>query len=139
MKNDCLYLKSYRKEITILELTIDVPYYDDVKKRFMYGTYEETLLRLFNNKREHKDDILEIRNYYGSNKITMIVNLTYYLEDRKCDEKEAIKYLKRFMIDRFDLTDEDVKEYKHKGYIYEIYENENNLDVLNDYIIVNEW
>lgn len=131
-------LKAYKEEINILELTIDIPYFDNLEDRLIYGTYENTLLKLFNNKRENKDEILEIRNYYGSNKITMVINLDAYRQGSYNSEEEDIEHLKRFMIGSFDMKSEDIKEYKHKGYLYTINDYENGIDI-DDYVVVNEW
>lgn len=140
MNNEKLVtLKSYRREINIIELTIDIPYFDNLEDRLMYGTYENTLLKLFNNARDNKDDILEIRNYYGSNKITMVINLDAYREGSHNTEEEDIEHLKRFMIGNFDMKSEDVKEYRYKGNIYEIDRYDNKIDSCNDYVVVNEW
>ena len=140
MNNEKLVtLKSYRKEINILELTIDVPYYEDIDKRNMYGTYASTLLKFFNNKRENKNDILEIRNYYDNSKITLIINLDAYRQDSYNTEEEDIEHLKRFMIGNFDMKTEDIEEYRYKGNLYDINYLDNDIDVCNDYIVVNEW
>lgn len=140
MNNEKLVtLKSYRREINIIELTIDIPYFDNLEDRLIYGTYENTLLKLFNNARDNKDDILEIRNYYGSNKITMVINLDAYREGSYNTEEEDIEHLKRFMIGSFDMKSEDVKEYRYKGNIYEIDRYDNKIDSCNDYVVVNEW
>ena len=50
MKEQEVMLKSYRKEIEVLSLTIDIPQYEGEKKTW-YPTYEDVLLKLFNNKR----------------------------------------------------------------------------------------
>lgn len=139
MNNEKLIaLKSYRKEIDILELTIDIPYFDKLEDRLIYGTYEDTLLRLFNNKRENKEDILEIRNYYGNNKITIVVNLDNYRYNHNTEE-EDIKHLKQWLIGNFDISIDDIKEYRHKGHLYTIETYENNIDSCDDYVVVNEW
>ena len=135
MEDKQINLKSYRKDIEVLELTIDIPYYEDVEKRFIYGTYESTLLRLFNNKREN-EEILDIRNYYDSNKITLVVNLTAYMEDNRDSKEECIKHLKNWLIGNFDIATSDVKEYIHEGHIFEVYEHENGIDSLDDYVRV---
>ena len=130
-------LKSYRKEIEVLMLTIDVPYYEDVETRISFYTYEDVLLRLFNNKREN-EDILEIRNYYGNNKITICVNLTSYLSECYSEREEAIDYLKTWLTNGLDVSNDMVEQKIRKGYIYSIPDYENNIrDLVNDELIEN--
>lgn len=122
-----LYLKAYRSEIEVVSLTIDVPEYEG-EKRTWYYRYEDVLLKLFNNKREDKD-ILEIINYYGSNKITIEVNLTHYLEDgyRNDNREEAIEHLKTWLTSNLDISNEQVETNFYKGYIYEVGEYDNKI------------
>lgn len=135
MEERQINLKSYRKGIEVLNLTIDIPYYEDAHKRLVYGTYEDTLLRLFNNKRDN-EEILDIRNYYDSNEITLVVNLTAYMEDSRDSREECIKHLKKWLIGNLDIALNDVKEYIHEGHIFEVYEHENDIDSLDDYVRV---
>lgn len=130
-------LKAYKEKIEIVELTIDIPIYNNLEDRSLYGTYEGTLLKLFNNKRENKEDILEIRNYYGNNKITLVVNLTNYSNGSNYDE--SIKHLKEWLRGSFDMKLEDIKEYKHSGYLYTINTYENNIDSCDDYVKAVNW
>ena len=115
-----IMLKSYRKEIEAISLTMDVPYYEPNDERGKwFPKYEQVLLKLFNNKREHKD-ILEIRNYYGSDKITMVVNLTDYLNGSESSREETIEHLVQWFKCGCDVADDQVKQYIHKAYIYEV-------------------
>jgi len=126
MKEQEIRLKAYRKEIEVLTLQMDVPYYEDESKRMLCGTYENTLLRLFNNKREHKE-ILEIRNYYNSYMITIKINFTEYMDKDGNDRKEEIEHLKSWFAGYHDIKNEDIKAYVNKGYIYEVDTYENNI------------
>ena len=132
-------LNAFVDDIDILSLTIDIPYYEKLEDRCMYGTYESTLLRVFNNKREHREDILEIINYYGSNELKVVFNFTHYREDSYNTEEEDIKHLKRWLIGNFDLSEDAVKEERFKGRLYTINEYNNNIDTFKDYIVVSEW
>lgn len=130
-----IMLKSYRKEIEILELTMEVPVYEGERAKY-FPKYEDILLKFFNNKREDKD-ILEIRNYYGSNEITLVVDLTGYTENSYWESKEdSIEYLKEWFKCGLDIADEDVKTYITKGYRYSIPEYD--LKGINNYIVVEE-
>lgn len=140
MKEQEIMLKSYRKEIEVLSLTMDVPYHDG-EKRTWYPTYEEVLLKLFNNKRENKE-LLKIINYYDSNEITIHINLTDYVEDGYSTKEEAIEHLKTWFASGLDIKFDDIKEYYYKGYIYTIPEYNNNITTFeNDKLVQNyiEW
>lgn len=126
MREQEIRLKAYRKEIEVLTLQMDVPYYEDESKRMICGTYENTLLRLFNNKRENKE-ILEIRNYYDSDVITIKINFTEYMDKDENNRKEEIEHLKSWFAGNHDIKNEDIKAYVNKGYIYEVDTYENNI------------
>ena len=109
-------LVSYRKVVDTVRLTLNVP---DNKE------YYEVLTALFNNKRENKE-ILEVYNYYGNNKITLVVNLTDYAEDNYHEtveeaKEEAIKHLKRW-VNCFmrDNDENNIEVYQSKASIYYI-------------------
>lgn len=110
-------LKSYRKEIELLVLKVEIP---DIKE------YEDTLLRLFNNKREDRC-ILNIQNWYGSNDIAIYINLTEY--DDGDNRQKSIEHLKQWFIGRLDIAEEKIEVEIGKAFIYEI------PDYLNDF----EW
>lgn len=128
MKEQSIFLKSYRKEIEVLVLTMEVPTYepDDEKHRY-YPRYEEVLLKIFNNKREN-NDILDIQNWYGSNEISIVINLTHYLEDSYNDRQECIKHLIQWFKSGCDISDEDVSLEYGKAYIYEIPTYQNKIE-----------
>jgi len=135
VKEQEVMLKSYRKEIEVLSLTMDVPYYEPNDERGKwFPKYEDVLLKLFNNKREN-DEILEINNYYGNNEITIRINLTQYLEDSyDTSKEEAIEHLKEWFIGGCDVSKDKIKQYIRKGYVYVIPEYEMNTD--NNYVIL---
>ena len=103
---------------------MDVPTYEGERAKW-FPSYADVLLMLFNNKRDNKE-ILNIRNYYGSNKIAMDVNLTAYCGGK--DKDESIKHLVEWFKCGLDIADEDVEQYIHKGTIYTIAEFENNME-----------
>ena len=135
-------LKSYRKEIEVLAMEVEVPT-RDVQDKYFYS-YEDLLLKLFNNKRDDKD-ILKIENYYGNNYIRVLINLTSYIEHNNSRE-ESIEHLKRWFTSGLDVSDDDIEIDFIKGYIYTIPEWENkietyrkngdNFEVIQNYI---EW
>lgn len=127
-------LKSYRREAEILTLTMDVPYYDDPDKRSICGTYESTLLKLFNNKRENKE-ILEIRNYYGNNKITLVIDFTAYMSDSNEDKDASIEHLKNWFAGNHDIKNEDIDASLDTGYIYEVDELDNDMEGIHNYVV----
>ena len=134
MKEQEVKLISYRREAEILTLTMDVPYYDDPSKRSICGTYESTLLKLFNNKRDNKE-ILEIRNYYGSNKITLIIDFTRYMSDSNEDKDTSIEHLKNWFAGNHDIKNEDIETSLDIGYIYEVDELDNNMEGIHNYVV----
>ena len=107
MKEQETMLKSYRREIEVISLTIDIPQYEG-EKRNWFPKYEDVLLRLFNNKRENKE-LLKIINYYGSSKITIHVNLTDYLEGSESSREETIEHLKNWLIGGLDVSKSNLK------------------------------
>lgn len=125
MEERTIMLKSYRKEIEVLSIEIDVPTYDDERRNYFYK-YEDVLLKLFNSKREDSD-ILKIENYYNSNAIKVYINLTSYVDHNKTKE-ECIEHLKTWFTSNLDIRNEDVKTEITKGYIYEIPEWENKIE-----------
>ena len=142
MKEQMVMLKSYRKEIEVLAMEVEVPT-RDVQDKYFYS-YEDLLLKLFNNKRDDKD-ILKIENYYGNNYIRVLINLTSYIEHNNSRE-ESIEHLKRWFTSGLDVSDDDIEIDFIKGYIYTIPEWENkietyrkngdNFEVIQNYI---EW
>lgn len=124
-------LISYKEEIKVLSLTMNVPKYEGERKSW-FPTYAETLLRLFNNKRENKE-ILEIVNYYNSNKITMRVNLTAY-----GDTEQDIEHLKEWFKGSHDISNDEIECTTYKGYIYSVDTFDSNIqyeDQNGDYIM----
>jgi len=142
MKEQEIMLKSYRREIKVLILSMDVPYYEDAKRRNYFLSYEDVLTKLFNNKREEKD-ILEIQNYYNSNRITIYVNLTDYMKNALYEETDeevqnAIEHIKTWLTSGLDVSNDMVEHEIRKGYIYEIPDYMNNIkDLVNDEFIEN--
>lgn len=144
MKEETIMLKSYRKEIEVLSMEVEVPTYDDERRNKYFYSYEDLLLKLFNNKRDDKD-ILKIENYYGNNYIRVLINLTSYIEHNNSRE-ESIEHLKRWFTSGLDVADDDIEVEFIKGYIYTISEYENkietyrkngdNFEVIQNYI---EW
>lgn len=125
MEEKEVMLKAYKREIEVLKLTMDVPSYDyNDERRKIFPRYEDVLLKLFNNKRENKE-ILAIRNYYDSNKITIEVNLTDYMGES--DRKETIEHLKTWFSSGLDVSNDMIEEYYCKGHIYTIPEYTNKL------------
>ena len=126
MKEQIVMLKSYRKEIEVLSLEVEVPTYDyDDERRNYFYRYEDLLLKLFNNKRDDRD-ILKIENYSGSNYIKVYINLTSYTEHNSSRE-ECIEHLKRWFTSNMDIADEDIEVEITKGYIYEVPSWENKI------------
>lgn len=127
MKEQEILLKSYRKEIEVLVLTMEVPTYDyNDERRQWFPKYEDVLLKFFNNMRDDRS-ILRIENYYDSNEITLIVNLTRYLEESYSNREECIKHLKEWFKSGCDIADEDVKVEIGKAYLYEVPEYRNKI------------
>lgn len=134
MKEQEVMLKSYRREIEVLSLEMDVPQYepDDERGKFL-PKYEDVLLKLFNNKREDRS-ILKIENYYGSNAITIHIDLTYYLEncvDYGTTREEAIDHLKNWYRGNLDISLDDIDTRIYKGHVYAIPEYENHITSFN--------
>ena len=130
MNEKQVMLKAYRKEVEILTLEMDVPYYEDLEKRMMCGTYEDTFLKVHNNMRED-DTILEVNNYYGSNVIELKINFTKYMEESVSStttKEEAVEHLKNWFAGNHDIKNEDIKARFNKGYIYEVDEWENGFE-----------
>lgn len=123
MKEQTIMLKSYRKEIEVLTLEVEVPTRDEQDKHLY--SYEDLLLKLFNNKRDDKD-ILKIENYYGNNYIRVLINLTSYIEHNNSRE-ESIEHLKRWFTSGLDVSDDAVEVEFIKGFIYTIPQWENNI------------
>ena len=140
MKEQEVMLKSYRREIEVLILTLEVPYYQDTETRQHFLTYEEVLTRLFNNKREEQE-VLEIRNYYDNNKITVCINLTDYMDHGYYDEnkrKECIEHIKSWLTSGIDVSGDMVEQEVRKGYIYSIPDYMNNIrSIVNDEFVEN--
>lgn len=109
-------LKAYKEKVEVLSLTMEVP----------YERYADTLLRLFNNKRENKE-ILKLINYYDSNVITMHINLNEYINSSYSSREECIKHLKEWFISGLDIDINKVKEHYYAGYIYYVNEYDNNF------------
>ena len=126
MKEQTIMLKSYRKEIEVLSMEMDVPVREE-KDKYFYS-YEDLLLKLFNNKRDERD-ILKIENYAGSNAIRVLINLTSYM-DHYSSKESCIKYLKDWFRSNIDIAEEDVKTEIIKGFIYTIPQWENNIETL---------
>ena len=118
-------LKSYRKEIEVLSMEVEVPVYRDEKQKHLY-TYADLLLKLFNNKRDDSD-ILKIENYSGNNYIRVLINLTSYIEHNSSRE-ECIEHLKTWFASGLDVSDDDIETEIIKGYIYTIPEWENKIE-----------
>lgn len=143
MKEQLTTLKSYRKEIEVLSLTLDVPVYEyNDERRNWFPKYEDVLLKVFNNKRENKE-ILKIINYYDSNEITIHINLTDY-ESEDSNREETIEHLKDWFKSGCDVSNDKIDTYIYKGYVYTISEYENDIktfDKDNDALIQNyiEW
>ena len=126
MKEQETRIKAYKQEVEVLTLQMDVPVYEGERASW-FPRYEDVLLKLFNNKRENKE-ILEIRNYYGSNRICMVVNLTEYLIGSESNREESIKHLLEWFKCGLDISDDDIEQNIHKGYIYTINEWENKME-----------
>lgn len=126
MKEQTIMLKSYRKEIEVLSMEMDVPVREE-KDKYFYS-YEDLLLKLFNNKRDERD-ILKIENYAGSNVIRVLINLTSYM-DHYSSKESCIKYLKDWFRANIDIAEEDIKTEIIKGFIYTISQWENNIETL---------
>lgn len=109
-------LKAYKEKVEVLSLTMEVP----------YERYADTLLRLFNNKRENKE-ILKLINYYDSNVITMHINLNEYINSSYSSREECIKHLKEWFISGLDIDINKVEENYYVGYIYYVNEYDNNF------------
>lgn len=108
-------LISYRKVVDVVRFTIN-PTDEE---------YCEVLTCLFNNKRDTKE-ILEVYNYYASNKITIVVNLTDYAKDNYYDDdeeakKDAIAHIKKWVNNFMRDNDENnIEVYESKACIYYI-------------------
>ena len=129
-------LKAYKEKIEVLSLTMEVP----VEK------YSDVLLKLFNNKRDNKE-ILKLGNYYGSNDITIHINISQYIESNHTSKQEAIEHLKEWFIGSLDISLNDVEEYIYEGYIFYVDEWNNKQVIksfdgdklIENYIILEEY
>lgn len=131
MKEQLTTLKSYRKEIEVLSLTLDVPAYEyNDERRNWFPKYEDVLLKVFNNKRENKE-ILKIMNYYDSNAITIHINLTDY-ESEDSNREEVIEHLKDWFKSGCDVSNDKIDARIYKGYVYEISEYDNEIQTWDD-------
>lgn len=124
MQDQEINIKAYKQEVEVLSLQMDVPVYDGKWANY-FPRYEDVLLKLFNSKRENKE-ILAIRNYYGSNKICVEINLTEYADGTS--REESIKHLIEWFIGELDLSQDMVEQHIYKGYIYNVPEWENNIE-----------
>ena len=108
-------LRAYKEKIEVLELSMEVP----VEK------YADAVLKYFNNMREEKA-ILKIQNYYGSNKITLHINFTHYLQcDSEEERAESIEHLKDWFRGGLDIADKDIEVNFYEGYIFNVSEFDN--------------
>ena len=85
-ENDCVQVKldAWKTRIEVMEVEIT---------GISDKTYCEVLTRLFNNQREHKQSILELINYYGNNRITLMINLSNYREHSYNSKEEDIEHI----------------------------------------------
>lgn len=82
--------------------------------------YAESFLHIFNNVRESKE-LLKVKNYYGSNEVTVYCEL---------DSKEAlIKYLKAFG---------EIKSYE-RVLLYQMTEPEYDIDKYYDVVVIPDF
>lgn len=124
MENKETLLRAYKEKIEVLSLSMEVP----VEK------YADALLKYFNNMREEKS-ILKIQNYYGSNKITLHINLTNYLKSDSEDERaESIEHLKDWFRGDLDISTKDIEVEFYEGYVFYIneFDNEKNIQSFKD-------
>ena len=137
MKEQEIMLKSYRKEIEVLVLEMEIPQYDlDDERAKFFPRYEDVLLKLFNNKRDN-NEILKIQNYYGSNAICIHINLTEYIKGNGKTKEENIEFLKNWFRGGLDISLDKIDVRFYKGYIYTIPEYENNISGFDRE--TNEW
>ena len=86
-------------------------------------------------------------NYYGSNDITIHINLNQYIEDNHTSKQEAIEHLKEWFIGGLDISVNDVEEYIYEGYIFYVDEWNNKQAIksfdedklIENYIILEEY
>lgn len=96
-------------------------------------TYCEVLTRLFNNQREHSKDILELRNYYGSNRITLLINLSNYCENSFNSREEYIGHIIDWIKSMCFYEDGIKVEYTlGNGYVWNIDEYRSKIEYFND-------
>ena len=121
-------LKAHKEKVEVLSLTMEVP----------YEKYSDTMLKLFNNKREN-EEILKLINYYDSNAITIHINLTKYLEGNYSSREECINHIKQWFIGGLDIDVNSLEEYNYIGYIYYVNEYENHFKFEEDDKFINNY
>lgn len=96
-------------------------------------TYCEVLTRLFNNQREHKQSILELINYYGNNRITLMINLSNYREHSYNSKEEDIEHIIDWVKSMCFYEDGIKVEYTlGNGYVWNIDEYRSKIEYFND-------
>lgn len=125
-ENDCVQVKldAWKTRIEVMEVEIT---------GISNKTYCEVLTRLFNNQREHSKDILELRNYYGSNRITLLINLSNYCEDSYNSKEENIEHIIDWVKSMCFYEDGIKVEYTlAKGCVWNIDEYRSNIKYFNE-------
>ena len=96
-------------------------------------TYCEVLTRLFNNQREHKQSILELINYYGNNRITLMINLSNYREHSYNSKEEDIEHIIDWVKSMCFYEDGIKVEYTlGNGYVWNIDEYRSKIEYFNE-------
>lgn len=96
-------------------------------------TYCEVLTRLFNNQREHKQSILELINYYGNNRITLMINLSNYREHSYNSKEEDIEHIVDWVKSMCFYEDGIKVEYTlGNGYVWNIDEYRSKIEYFNE-------
>lgn len=109
-------LKAWKTTIDTMEVVIDV----DGRE------YCEVLTALFNNKRENRKDIIDLYNNWGSNKITLVINLTHY-GDGDADMKDTIRHILDW-IESICNYNSKVEYTLGKAYLYEVDEYQSKIE-----------
>lgn len=125
-ENECVQVKldAWKTRIEVMEVDIT---------GISNETYCEVLARLFNNQREHSKDILELRNYYGSNRITLLINLSNYRIDSYNSKEEDIEHIIDWVKSMCFYQDGIKVEYTlGNGYVWNIDEYKSNIRYFND-------
>lgn len=107
-KSTQVNLIAWKTPIEVMEVKVDVEETE----------YCNTLVRMFNNKREHKKSIIDLYNTWANNTITFVVNLNYY-ENGNADRNDTIEHIVHWANVMCNYKGK-VEYTIGKGYLYEV-------------------